>query len=144
MKEVSYETRLCSNWQKNMMNKTKDAFVTELKQIAELHNDAYIQDLINKMSTVQANTGCYVATAVYGSYDCPEVWTLRRYRDITLASTWYGRIFIYTYYAVSPTLVKWFGNTEWFKNMWKPTLDNMVAKLNESGVEDTPYEDLKW
>ncbi len=133
-----------SNWQKNMMNKTKDAFVTELKQIAELHNDAYIQDLINKMSTVQANTGCYVATAVYGSYDCPEVWTLRRYRDITLASTWYGRIFIYTYYAVSPTLVKWFGNTEWFKNMWKPTLDNMVAKLNESGVEDTPYVDLKW
>ena len=25
--------------------------------------------------------GCYVATAVYGSYDCPEVWVLRRYRD---------------------------------------------------------------
>ena len=31
--------------------------------------------------------GCYVATAVYGSYDCPEVWTLRRYRDYTLAAT---------------------------------------------------------
>lgn len=25
--------------------------------------------------------GCYVATCVYGSYDCPEVWTLRRFRD---------------------------------------------------------------
>ena len=25
--------------------------------------------------------GCYVATAVYGSYDCPQVWTLRRVRD---------------------------------------------------------------
>ena len=23
--------------------------------------------------------GCYVATAVYGSYDCPQVWTLRRF-----------------------------------------------------------------
>ncbi|MGN0503880.1 MAG: TFIIB-type zinc finger domain-containing protein [Ruminococcus sp.] len=88
--------------------------------------------------------GCYVATAVYGSYDCPEVWTLRRYRDNTLAITWYGRAFIKIYYAISPTLVKWFGNTNWFKNMWKPTLDRMVEKLNNNGVEDTPYNDKQW
>ena len=31
--------------------------------------------------------GCYVATCVYGSYDCPQVWTLRRFRDNTLAET---------------------------------------------------------
>ena len=88
--------------------------------------------------------GCYVATAVYGSYDCPQVWTLRRYRDNILAKTWYGRAFIHTYYAVSPTLVKWFGNTDWFKKMWKGRLDNMVANLNAEGVEDTPYEDINW
>lgn len=58
---------------------------------------------------------CYIATAVYGSYDCPEVWTLRRFRDYTLAETWYGRAFISTYYAISPTLVKWFGKSEIFK-----------------------------
>lgn len=88
--------------------------------------------------------GCYVATAVYGSYDCPEVWTLRRYRDNTLAKTFYGRAFIHTYYTISPTLVKWFGNKEWFKKMWKPKLDNMVEKLNKSGVENTPYDDKIW
>ena len=88
--------------------------------------------------------GCYVATAVYGSYDCPEVWTLRRFRDYTLAETWYGRAFIRTYYAISPTLVKWFGETEWFRNLWKPTLDRMVENLNQSGVEDTPYNDRAW
>ena len=88
--------------------------------------------------------GCYVATAVYGSYNCPQVWTLRRYRDYTLAQTWYGRAFISTYYAVSPTLVKWFGHKDWFRNMWKPTLDRMVRKLNNSGVENTPYNDRKW
>lgn len=88
--------------------------------------------------------GCYVATAVYGSYDCPEVWTLRRYRDDTLSKTFYGRFFIHTYYAISPTLVKWFGNKEWFKKMWKPKLDNMVEKLNKSGVENTPYDDKIW
>ena len=88
--------------------------------------------------------GCYVATAVYGSYDCPEVWTLRRYRDSTLSETWYGRTFIRTYYAVSPTLVKWFGHTAWFKNMWKGKLDRMVADLQRNGVESTPYEDRNW
>lgn len=87
--------------------------------------------------------GCYIATAIYGSYDCPEVWTLRRYRDDTLAGTWFGRMFISVYYAISPTLVKWFGDTSWFKKMWRGPLDRMVAKLNESGVENTPYEDKK-
>ena len=88
--------------------------------------------------------GCYVATAVYNSYDCPEVWTLRRYRDNTLGSTWYGRTFIRLYYAISPTLVKWFGKTKWFKRFWKARLDKMVKKLNDKGVENTPYADTDW
>ena len=90
------------------------------------------------------SAGCYVATAVYGSYDCPEVWTLRRFRDNTLAETWYGRAFIHTYYAISPTLVKWFGHTEWFKKMWKEPLDSLVNKLQSQGVENTPYNDRIW
>ena len=96
---------------------------------------------INKTKTIAA---CYVATAVYGSYDCPEVWTLRRYRDYDLAETWYGRAFIRTYYAISPTLVKWFGHTEWFKRMWRGKLDRMVKDLQEKGYESTPYEDRNW
>ena len=94
--------------------------------------------------TKTSSGGCYVATCVYGSYDCPQVWTLRRYRDDTLGATWYGRLFIRAYYAISPTLVKWFGNTAWFKKMWKGKLDHMVAKLQSKGVENTPYEDKNW
>lgn len=88
--------------------------------------------------------GCYIATAVYGSYDCPQVWTLRRFRDNTLARTWYGRAFIRVYYAVSPTLVRWFGRREWFRKLWKRSLDRMVGSLNEKGVESTPYNDRHW
>ena len=95
-------------------------------------------------SQKEVDGGCYVATAVYGSYDCPQVWTLRRFRDYTLAETWHGRVFIRIYYAISPTIVKWFGHTEWFKKMWKVKLDRMVASLKADGVEDTPYEDRKW
>ncbi len=87
------------------------------------------------------SSGCYVATAVYGSYNCPEVWTLRRFRDNTLDETWYGRAFIKTYYAISPTLVKWFGKTPWFKRLWRRPLDKLVASLRSKGVEDSPYQD---
>ena len=95
-------------------------------------------------STSSNNSGCYVATAVYGSYDCPQVWTLRRFRDYTLAETWYGRAFVKTYYAISPTLVKWFGETTWFKKIWRVPLDKLVSRLQNKGVEDTPYNDKLW
>lgn len=95
-------------------------------------------------ASTSSSGGCYVATAVYGSYDCPQVWTLRRYRDYTLAETWHGRTFVKMYYAVSPTIVKWFGDSRWFKNMWRGKLDRMVSNLNAKGVEDTPYHDRLW
>lgn len=97
-----------------------------------------------EVETIEEAGGCYIATAVYGSYDCPQVWTLRRYRDYTLAETWYGKAFIHTYYAISPMIVKWFGHTEWFKKMWQCRLDRMVKKLNDAGIENTPYEDRTW
>lgn len=85
--------------------------------------------------------GCYVATCVYGSYDCPEVWVLRRFRDNVLSTTWYGKAFIKLYYAISPTLVKWFGTHKWFKTICKGKLDKMVNKLQMNGFENTPYND---
>jgi len=88
--------------------------------------------------------GCYVATAVYGSYDCPQVWTLRRFRDDILANSWQGRTFIRLYYAVSPTLVELFGHRNWFKKLWRGRLDNMVEKLQQYGVESSPYCDREW
>ena len=96
------------------------------------------------MPQTQKSGGCYVATCVYGSYNCPQVWTLRRYRDNTLAKTWHGRAFIHTYYAISPTIVKWFGNTIWFKKLWRGKLDKMVRNLNNDGVSNAPYEDRSW
>ena len=101
------------------------------------YDPSYVTPSIHK----EPSSGCYVATAVYGSYNCPEVWTLRRFRDNTLDATWYGRAFIKTYYAISPTLVRWFGETAWFKKLWRRPLDKMVASLQEKGVESTPYQD---
>lgn len=92
-------------------------------------------------SSSGSSGGCYVATCVYGSYDCPPVWTLRRYRDNVLSRTAHGRLFIKLYYAVSPTLVKWFGKTKWFRSMCKSPLDKLVASLNTKGIDGTIYKD---
>lgn len=122
---------------KNVRNEYREKAIELGKKIASIDSTFEVEE-------IKEPGGCYVATCVYGSYDCPEVWTLRRYRDYDLASTWYGRAFIRTYYAISPTIVKWFGHTNWFKKMWKGKLDRMVNKLNARGVEDTPYKDIDW
>ena len=143
--ETNQPTQADHSYTIRLENSVRAAFLTELKQIKEAHADlTYLDELISKNSKQVSVGGCYVATAVYGSYDCPQVWTLRRYRDCTLSKTWYGRAFIGIYYAVSPTFVKWFGHTDGFKKMWKKKLDRMVARLKSDGVEDTPYEDRDW
>ena len=102
-----------------------------------------IKDLFVKANS-KANGGCYVATAVYGSYDCPQVWTLRRFRDYELASTWYGRLFISVYYAVSPRIIKMFGDSRLFNDVCRSKLDRMVKNLQSKGYESTPYQDINW
>jgi hypothetical protein len=85
--------------------------------------------------------GCYVATAVYGSYDCPEVWVLRRWRDNHLATTTSGRQFIRFYYRVSPTVVQAVGNQRWFSRAVHRPLDRFVARLRAAGYSSLPYSD---
>ncbi len=92
-------------------------------------------------SSASGGGGCYVATAVYGSYDCPEVWVLRRYRDYVLLENPIGRLFVKLYYAVSPTLVRLFGKTRWFNSIIRPVLDKKVQALKASGYQDTEYQD---
>ena len=120
---------------------------TLIDKIMEYHEKIHELDpnyVVPDRPNISKQGGCYVATCVYGSYDCPQVWTLRRYRDYTLAETWYGRLFIHIYYAISPTIVKLFGNTKWFKKMWKGKLDKLVTKLQSDGVDSTPYKDREW
>ncbi len=135
--------------------KAKEAYLTALKVGAtkSTFSAQHFNDIQNKLHKIDStyevkqanpNGGCYIATAVYGSYDCPPVWVLRRYRDGVLAKSWYGRRFIHIYYSVSPSLVKWFGHTTLFNKMFKCRLDKMVSNLKNQGIEDTPYNDRNW
>lgn len=116
----------------------------KILQIEIIYMDGSCETIKEKDIHYEKIPGCYVATAVYHSYDCPQVWTLRRFRDGVLAEHWYGRAFVRLYYAVSPTLVRWFGESAWFQRLWRGPLDRLVAQLQARGVEDTPYQDKIW
>ena len=138
----TYTNQLPSVIDLSGMQETINGFGDKIKK----YEPSYVTPSLSKISSATSNietssSGCYVATAVYGSYDCPEVWTLRRYRDFTLDETWYGRLFIKVYYAISPTFVKHFGNVKAFKTFGKKYLDKMVSKLNNKGIDNTPYID---
>jgi len=108
------------------------------KEIQEVMKS--LAEEIEKLVEVKTG-GCYVATCIYGSYNCPEVWTLRRYRDNRLSTSWFGRQFIQIYYAVSPKVVELFGNKKWFNMFLKPILNRFIRKLQNSGIDSSPYSD---
>ena len=75
-------------------------------------------------STVKKSTkksGCFIATAVYGSYDAPEVLVLRRFRDEKLLTSPYGRKFVNVYYHYSPPIA------DFLKT--RPKLAGVVRKI---------------
>lgn len=85
--------------------------------------------------------GCYIATCVYGSYDCPPVWVLRRFRDECLNSYILGRLFIKLYYLVSPRIVNSVGDNAAFRLSCKAVLDKVVRLLQKSGYSNDSYND---
>ena len=86
-------------------------------------------------------SGCYVATCVYGTYDCPQLWVFRRFRDDILEKSLFGRRFISLYYVVSPAMVKLLGDKRIVTTHWRRMLDPFVERLKNKGIKDTPYTD---
>lgn len=109
------------------------------KERLEEQKKFYIRTVFVAQSQSRPTKGCYVATAIYGSYNCPQVWVLRRYRDNVLAHNFFGRIFIKIYYFLSPTAVKIFGKTKLFNFLARKLLDKKVCKLKKRKFADMEY-----
>lgn len=74
--------------------------------------------------------GCYIATAIYGSYDAPEVITLRQFHDETLKKPFFGRMFIKVYYTLSPPVAEKLKNAHRVNTFVRSILDKWVVHLN--------------
>ncbi|PVX50114.1 double zinc ribbon protein [Balneicella halophila] len=69
-----------------------------------------------KTSINYSKEGCFIATACFGDYNASEVIILRKYRDEILNQSTIGKLFIKSYYAVSPPIAKVVSKSDLLKN----------------------------
>lgn len=58
------------------------------------------------------SSGCFIATAAYGSYLDPHVTAFRKFRDDHFLTNAAGRVFVKTCYALSPPVADFIGRHE--------------------------------
>ena len=97
-----------------------------------------IENNAPKKQKVVANNegGCYIATAVYGSYDAPEVMVLRQFRDNSLNKTFLGKCFIKAYYYLSPPVAKKLKNAKRINKLVRFILDKWVKHLQQAFINE--------
>jgi hypothetical protein len=78
-----------------------------------------------------SSEGCYIATMVYGSYNSPEVFVLRKFRDQVLMRSWAGAAFVKLYYKVSPGIVKKVKHCKKLHILLRKILNSFVSYLKE-------------
>lgn len=130
---MEYIHWLCCSYLQN--NKKAEEVLNKL--IADGFSKKSIEHEINKIQTngiepqEHIKEGCYIATAVYGSYNAPEVFVLRKFRDEILKENILGRLFIKFYYTVSPALANKLKNMKHVNRFVKNRLDKFVEILKE-------------
>lgn len=108
--------RICDYYTKEALNDEK------VKQTIQILKKA----AGNRGGNQSSSEGCYIATAVYGDYDVPEVLILRSFRDGVLLKSFWGKIFVKIYYFFSPPLANYLKNYDRHNNKVKSILDKFV------------------
>lgn len=93
--------------------------------------DARIKRLLNSSTVVNNNnSGCYIATMVYGDYEHPQVLVLRDFRDDFLAHFLLGKSFIKFYYKYSPSWVKALEHNKMINKSIEKALNAFIKIIN--------------
>jgi len=83
----------------------------------------------SKTTNSTSSSGCFIATAVYGSEYANEVMILKDFRDNWLQKTRWGRTFIKVYYFVSPPIANQLTRNVTLKQIAKRIIAVPVLKL---------------
>ncbi len=75
----------------------------------------------------EAYSGCFIATAAYGSLLEPQVRLLRKFRDRYLAINQPGRAFLDMYYEYSPPIARYIANHNFWRFLVRWSLLPLVA-----------------
>jgi len=69
--------------------------------------------LARNLESRTADSGCFIATAAYGTPHAQEIDRLREFRDDVLLQNVLGTLFVRTYYRLSPPIAEWVLQKEW-------------------------------
>jgi len=112
-----------------------DEELYHLKKAVELApNNIEFRKTLNRLediSTVTKKGGCFIATAVYNSYEAPEVLVLRKFRDDVLIPSFIGQIFVKLYYTFSPPMAEFISSKTKLKVVIREKILSPFVKLIE-------------
>lgn len=80
-------------------------------------------------TTITSKKGCFIATAVYGDFEHPNVLILRRFRDERLERNHIGRLLCAFYYWTSPRLARSVFSKGQGRILMKTILDRICRNL---------------
>lgn len=80
--------------------------------------------------------GCFVATAVCGREDAPEVLALQAFRDRRLATTALGRLLVRGYYRWSPAVAVVLEDRAWLRRVVRLLAIRPLASMARAAARD--------
>jgi hypothetical protein len=83
----------------------------------------------NSAPSSGGKSGCFIATAAYGSYMDPHVMVLRQFRDEILMKSYLGRMFVKFYYAYSPPVADFIREHETLRTITRWMLTPVILMV---------------
>jgi hypothetical protein len=119
-------------WRIDDLQREKTTILVAIADPAERQKlELAYSELIEIIQNLPNDGVCYIATAVYGSYDAPEVLTLRRFRDEVLLKSPAGRKFVAFYYKHSPRYAEKLKDRRRVNRVVKFFLDRFVKLIEK-------------
>jgi hypothetical protein len=76
-----------------------------------------------------SGSGCFIATAAFGSYRAPEVILLQKFRDRILLTNAPGRLFVEYYYRLSPSLANFISHYDSLRSATRLALKPLIFSI---------------
>jgi len=101
-------------------------------QVVEEGEYVKLAPLSDETVSSKKDGGCFIATAVYGSENAPEVFALRNFRDGVLLTSAVGRTLVNLYYILSPPVARLLSTNLLLRNTVRKVVVRPIANLVRS------------
>jgi|SanBayMetagenome_1026888.scaffolds.fasta_scaffold05307_1 hypothetical protein len=84
--------------------------------------------------SLESSGGCFIATAAYSTSIHPDLDTFRQFRDRSLLTNPWGRLFVSVYYQVGPQIAQYVNRSLYAKKMVRFLLENLASFMRSRQI----------